>query len=198
MSAFSLLISPAGLSVRLLWLTGRSATLLLLDPPGAHHCSSKMNTRWAIDWNVCKSRRFGEWLEPRDIFGAFGLDQWAITLSSKDGCFQAHLLVVFAQKPPFPLSHFLETLAYDLGSFPFDFGPLHPKSVCKRLTKVFGVSLELVRLWATLSHRVLYPFYHSWITNAWLLAINLFLYFYFSKTSTSTSRSRCWSKISIT
>ena len=114
-----------------------------------------------LDWNACRSRRFGEWLEPRDIFGAFGLDQWAITLSSKDGCFQAHLLVVFAQKPPFPLSHFLETLAYDLGSFPFDFGPLHPKSVCKRLTKVFGVSLELVRLWATLSHRVLYPFCHS-------------------------------------
>ena len=60
MSAFSLLISPAGLSVRLLRLTGRSATLLLLYLP---------------DWIACRSRRFGEWLEPRDIFGAFGLDQ---------------------------------------------------------------------------------------------------------------------------
>ena len=28
-----------------------------------------------LDWNACRSRRFGEWLEPRDIFGAFGLDQ---------------------------------------------------------------------------------------------------------------------------
>lgn len=108
-----------------------------------------------------RSRRFGGQLEPRDIFGAFGLDQWAITLSSKDGCFQAHLLVVFAQKLPFPLSCLLETLAYDLGCFPLGFGPLHPKPVCKRLVRVFGVSLESVRLWATLSHGVLYPPYHS-------------------------------------
>jgi len=70
-----------------------------------------------------KCRRFGNLLEPRYIFGAIELDQWAITLSSKDGCFQAHLLVVWALSHPFPLSKCLRTLAYDLGFFPFDFGP---------------------------------------------------------------------------
>lgn len=50
-----------------------------------------------------KSRRFGVYFEPRYIFGAIKLDQWAITLSSKDGCFQAHLLVVKALVHPFPL-----------------------------------------------------------------------------------------------
>ena len=69
-----------------------------------------------------RSRRFGESLEPWDIFGAMELDQWAITLSSKDGCFQAHLLVVIARSLPFPLSDCLGTLAYDLGCFPLDFG----------------------------------------------------------------------------
>jgi len=34
---------------------------------------------------VFPSRRFGESLEPPYIFGAMKLDQWAITLSSKDG-----------------------------------------------------------------------------------------------------------------
>ena len=48
------------------------------------------------------------------------LDQWAITLSSKDGCFQAHLLVVMVIELPFPLSYNLGTLTYDLGYFPFD------------------------------------------------------------------------------
>jgi len=71
---------------------------------------------------LSRSRRFGESLEPWYIFGAMELDQWAITLSSKDGCFQAHLLVVIARSLPFPLSDCLGTLAYDLGCFPLDFG----------------------------------------------------------------------------
>jgi hypothetical protein len=48
------------------------------------------------------------------------LDQWAITLSLKGGCFQAYLLVVLVFLLPFPLSYNLRTLMYDLGYFPFD------------------------------------------------------------------------------
>ena len=117
-------------------------------------------------YSFCKkSRRFGEFFEPRYIYGAFQLDQWAITLSLKGGCFQAHLLAVFAVKHPFPLKNFFGTLAFDLGCFPLDFGPLHPKSVYKVYffvfffykTTVFGVSLGSVKLWTTLTHGVLYP-----------------------------------------
>lgn len=77
---------------------------------------------WHLKKKLSRSRRFGESLEPWYIFGAMELDQWAITLSSKDGCFQAHLLVVIARSLPFPLSDCLGTLAYDLGCFPLDFG----------------------------------------------------------------------------
>jgi hypothetical protein len=77
---------------------------------------------WHLKKQLSRSRRFGESLEPWDIFGAMELDQWAITLSSKDGCFQAHLLVIIARSLPFPLSDCLGTLAYDLGCFPLDFG----------------------------------------------------------------------------
>ena len=67
-----------------------------------------------------EARSFGVILEPRWIYGANQLDQWAITLSLKDGCFQAHLLVVLVIELPFPLSCNLRTLTYDLGYFPFD------------------------------------------------------------------------------
>ena len=60
------------------------------------------------------------------------LDQWALTLSSKDGCFQAHLLVVHAWKLLFPLRYCLGTLTDDLGCFPFDKRPLHLLSVCSK------------------------------------------------------------------
>ena len=66
-----------------------------------------------------------------------------ITLSSKDGCFQAHLLVVIARSLSFPLSDCLGTL--DLSTL----------KVClyKRSRPVFGVSLGLVRRnGATLAH----------------------------------------------
>lgn len=38
-----------------------------------------------------KYHRFGEWLEPRYILGAIELDQWAITLSLKGGCFHKYV-----------------------------------------------------------------------------------------------------------
>ena len=58
---------------------------------------------------------------------------------------------------PFSLSNCLRTLAYDLGCFPFNFEPYHPKFVYRSTNAfAFGVSLELVKLWATLIQRVLY------------------------------------------
>ena len=62
---------------------------------------------------------------------------------------------------------------YDLGFFPLDSGPLHPESVCKGLARVFGVSLESVRLWATLSHRVLCITMYFHITAACWKPISL-------------------------
>jgi len=50
-----------------------------------------------------RTRGFGGQLEPRYIFGAASLDQWAITHSFKDGCFWANLLAVWAMPLPFPL-----------------------------------------------------------------------------------------------
>ena len=64
---------------------------------------------------------FGGKLEPRYIFGAGSLDQWAITHSLKDGCFWANLLVVWGTPLPFPLSLRLGALAGGLGCFPFDY-----------------------------------------------------------------------------
>jgi hypothetical protein len=55
MSAFSLLMFPVNLTINLRKDTERSATLV-------HSLE-------------CKSRRFGELLEPRYIFGAIKLDQ---------------------------------------------------------------------------------------------------------------------------
>lgn len=51
------------------------------------------------------------------------IDQWSITISSKDGCFQANFLVVKAYLLPFPLSYCFKTLTNDLGCFPLDFRP---------------------------------------------------------------------------
>jgi len=117
MSAFSLLISPIFLTKYIL----RLQNVLLPN-----------KAIWLY------SHRFGNILETRYIFSDSKLDQWALTLSSKDGCFQAHLLVVLARKSIlkyflyhlFPLSICLGTLTCGLGFFPLDFGPLRPKSVC--------------------------------------------------------------------
>ena len=48
-----------------------------------------------------------------------GVEQWAITLSLKDGCFWANLLSVLGNPLPFPLNIDLETLTESLGSSPF-------------------------------------------------------------------------------
>ena len=70
-----------------------------------------------------KKYRFGTYLEPLYIFGAKKLDQWAVTLSLKGGCFQAYLLVVFILSPPFSLRYDFGTLTSIQGCFPFDHGP---------------------------------------------------------------------------
>lgn len=103
MSAYSLLISPQS--------SWRKSFNKLQNVPLPY---------FDVDQNI---RHFGKLHKTRYIFGAISLDQWAITLSSKDGCFQAHLLVVFATSLPFPLSNCLGTLVFDLGCFPLDFGP---------------------------------------------------------------------------
>ena len=94
-SAFSLLTSPIDLAIYLLRPTERSAT--------------SISTLW-----------FGVFLETRYIFDAWTLHQWAITLSSKDGCLQAHLLVVLVFKLPFPLRKSFGTLLNSLGCSPLD------------------------------------------------------------------------------
>jgi len=98
---------------------------------------------WSNEWIRFLIRCFGGYLKPRYIFSASTLDQWALTLSSKDGCFQAHLLVVFAYKLLFPLRYRLGTLSNGLGCFPFDERPLHLSSVCF-LSLVFDDKLSRV------------------------------------------------------
>jgi hypothetical protein len=71
-------------------------------------------------------------VEPRDIIGADHLDQCASTRSSKDGCFQAHLLAVVGDRLPFPLTIGFGTLPYTLGCFPLDHEPSHSWSVSSR------------------------------------------------------------------
>jgi len=100
MPAFALPSTPAVLTVDLhCW---RNAPL---PPPGARR-------RLTI-------RSFGIRLEPRWIFGAESLDQWAITHSLNDGCFWANILVVWATPHPSPLSLNFGTLAVGLDCFPF-------------------------------------------------------------------------------
>ena len=52
------------------------------------------------------------------IFGAKKLDQWAGTLSLKDGCFQAHLLVIYTFLLPFSLKNTFKGLNEQSGLFP--------------------------------------------------------------------------------
>ena len=62
---------------------------------------------------------------------------------------------------PFPLSHYLGTLAVDLGCFPFHHGPYHPWCVCQSL--LIGIR-SLVRFGSDRSplvHPVLYPRWYS-------------------------------------
>ena len=101
-SAFSLLIAPPKFPLKLRHFTERSATI-----------SSLSN-------DICQ---FGGSLEPRYIFGAKKLDQCASTRSSKDGCFQAHLLDVIVFSLPLPLRERFRTLLYILGCFPLDYEP---------------------------------------------------------------------------
>ena len=111
MSAFSTLVSQANFTISLLQYTGYSATFL-------------------------KKYRFGPYLKSLYIFDAKELDQWAVTLSLKDGCFQAYLLVVLIFWLPFPLRHYLRTLANNLGCFPLDIEAYPPMShwLTKRLS----------------------------------------------------------------
>ena len=63
----------------------------------------------------CLWYRYRLW--DHQIFGAFTLGQWAVTLSLKNGCFQAHLLTVLKQGLPFSLKLFLD-LNQQCGLFP--------------------------------------------------------------------------------
>jgi len=73
---------------------------------------------------------FGTAMHIYRIFRIYiNIDEWAITLSFKDGCFQADLLVVFALRLPFSLSNFFRTLTNVLGCFPLVLGPSHPRTV---------------------------------------------------------------------
>ena len=80
----------------------------------------KCETQWSM--------QLGRWM-PSDscIFGTEKLDQWAPTLSWKDGCFQAHLLIVFAFQLPFPLRALLWNLTRLFGLFPSRLWTLSPK-----------------------------------------------------------------------
>ena len=83
-----------------------------------------------LRYRACKGTCWvGAMVEPRDIVGAAHLDQCACTRSSKDGCFQAHLLVVAGVPLPFPLTIGFRTLPDSLGCFPLDHAPSHAWSV---------------------------------------------------------------------
>jgi len=111
------------------------------DPPSSAHGTFRYRSaRGEIAFG--RARRFGAPMEPRYILGGRALDQCALTRSSEDGCFQAHLLAVFGRAPPFPLVGGLGTLAGDPGCFPFDLRSSHRRSVCsgdwRRHWKVVG------------------------------------------------------------
>jgi len=88
------------------------------------------------------------------------IGQCASTRSSKDGCFQAHLLAVVAGPPLSHLDQRFRTLADGLGCFPLVSGPSHPETDSRRKggwvaeggpsaggapsRSVFGVSMRLV------------------------------------------------------
>ena len=92
-----------------------------------------------------KTCRFGKFLKSRYILGAKKLDQWAITLSLKDGCFQAYPLIVSIFLLPFSLRILFRDLSDQSGLFPFWQKTLAP-NVClfKLHFFVFGVSKNLV------------------------------------------------------
>ncbi len=71
---------------------------------------------------------FGNSFKPRSFFSAKRLDQWAVTLSLKDCCLQAHLLAVYAFSLLLPLNEYFGTLADGLGCFPLDYGAYPPQS----------------------------------------------------------------------
>ena len=127
MPAFSFLISSIYFTIYLYQHTECSATVLFFN----------------------KTCRFGKFLKSRYILGAKKLDQWAITLSLKDGCFQAYLLVVIIFSLPFSLRILFWDLSDQSGLFPFWQKTLAP-NVClfKLRFFVFGVSKNLVSFYA--------------------------------------------------
>jgi hypothetical protein len=62
---------------------------------------------------------------------------------------------------PFPLSHYLGTLAVGLGSFPLDHGPYHPQSVCQIVLIGIRSLVRFGRDRSPLAHPVLYPRWYS-------------------------------------
>ena len=58
---------------------------------------------------------------------------------------------------PFPLSHYLGTLAVGLGCFPLDHGRYHPQSVCQSLLLGIRSLVRFGKARAPLAHPVLYP-----------------------------------------
>lgn len=123
MPAFSFLIFSIYFTIDLYQHTECSATVLLKN----------------------KTCRFGKFLKSRYILGAKKLDQWAITLSLKDGCFQAYLLIVIIFSLPFSLRILFRDLSDQSGLFPFWQKTLAP-NVClfKLRFFVFGVSKNSV------------------------------------------------------
>jgi len=127
---------------------------LLLMPAFSFLISSIYFTTYLYQHTECsatvlfyknKTCRFGKFLKSRYILGAKKLDQWAITLSLKDGCFQAYLLVVIIFSLPFSLRILFRDLSDQSGLFPSWQKTLAP-NVClfKLPFFVFGVSKSSV------------------------------------------------------
>jgi len=53
-------------------------------------CSATIQNKYKLIW----IRRFGKNLKSLSIFEMKKLNHWAVTHSHKDGCLQAHLLIV--------------------------------------------------------------------------------------------------------
>jgi len=91
---------------------------------------------------ICCFRRF---LEPRDIFGEGVLNQCALTRSSKDSCFQAHLLGVSILLLPFPLKiKPFQDVSRQSGLFPSRVRTFAPILCFFMRTVLFGVFLKHV------------------------------------------------------
>jgi hypothetical protein len=121
---------------------------------GTFHYLITQNVIFIASVGICESRY---------IVDAEQLYQWFVTLSSKNGCFQAHLLIVYTTPLSLTLIHRLETLANDLGCFPLDPEPSHSGSVCRRCRFSYSIRsfLNLRRALAPFQTKVLYPYHLS-------------------------------------